>query len=200
MLSRFLLCAFTGALTACGITSRHTIGPTLDSNGYFGLLFAASIGPALGCTREVAVPVRVGVGVATVETPGGVNDEAVMAIDAGVGVDWLIATPRFRGPFDPTIDLSEEASGAPAGRLGKRLGLRTSYLRVGEVKAWAMGFSGSVLLPLRRNLFSLGLEAGCDVLLASTGSAGGSAAPWFRCDLGLAFDVTNLRAVNPPIH
>lgn len=198
MFSRVLLCAMTGALAtgaaACGITSRHTVGPTLDSNGHFGLLFAGTIGPVVGCARKVAVPARLAAGLTTVDTPGGVEDDAVRAFDVGVGVDWILSSPRHGGPFDPALDLSEEDARG-GWRLGKRLGVRTGYLSAGEVEAWTVGVSGTVLLPLRRNMFSLGLEAGCDALVSTSGQD----APWFRCDLGLAFDLTNLAAVIGPV-
>lgn len=176
--------------SACGITSRHTVGPTVDSDGRFGFLFSASLGPVVGCAREIAVPVRAAAGVSTVDNTGGVDDSAVLAFDVGGGVDWLLATPRpskrYEAKGDPDVGESP-----PGWRLGKRLGLRTSWLHVGEVDAWALGASATFTVPLPRNLFSLGVEAGCDAFLLSSGGD----APAFRCDLGLAFDVTNLHAV-----
>jgi hypothetical protein len=175
---------------ACGITSRHTLGPTLDSNGHFGLLFAASIGPVVGCARKVAIPMRAAAGISTIENPGGLDDSAVLAFDVGVGADWLLATPRPHKRYETTTDVTNDGA-APGWRLGKRLGVRTGWLSAGDVDAWTVGLSGTLTLPLPRNLFSLGLEAGCDALLVSNGRD----APAIRCDLGLAFDVTNLHAV-----
>jgi hypothetical protein len=186
------------ATSACGITSRHTLGPTVDSNGHFGVLFAATLGPVVGCARKVAAPMRAAAGVSTVDNPGGLDDSGVLAFDVGVGVDWLITTPRAERAAGAKADAQvDAAAGAgaeepPAGwRLGKRLGVRTGWMNVGDVDAWTIGISGTLTLPLPRNLFSLGVEAGCDALVTSSGPD----APSFRCDLGLAFDVTNLHAV-----
>lgn len=178
------------AASACGITSRHTIGPTVDSDGHFGVLFAATIGPVVGCARKVAVPMRAAAGVSTVDNPGGLDDSGVLAFDVGAGADWLIATPRAERAAGAAA--AAGAAEPPAGwQLGKRLGVRTGWMSVGHVDAWTIGLSGTLTLPLPRNLFSLGVEAGCDALVVSSGRD----APTFRCDLGLAFDVTNLHAV-----
>lgn len=177
-----------GAASACGITSRHTIGPTLDSNGHFGVLFAATLGPVVGCARKVAVPMRAAAGVSTVDNPGGLDDSGVLAFDVDVGVDWLIATPRAEKSSETA---GIDADAASAWQLGKRVGVRTGWMSVGHVDAWTAGISGTLTLPLPRNLFSLGIEGGCDALLVTSGRD----APSFRCDLGLAFDVTNLHAV-----
>jgi hypothetical protein len=182
---------------ACGITSRHVIGPTIDSNGHFGLLVSASIGPVVGCARKVAVPVRAGVGVAA-EEQAGTDYDGALALDLGVGVDWLFSTPGGdRGATPLAESLARPATPAAPERpdqrsqLGKRLGLRTGLLHVGQVDAWSLGASGTITMPLPRNLFALGVEGGCDVLLLKSGRD----APVFRCDLGVVFDVTNLHAV-----
>ena len=185
-----LLTSFALPGAACGITSRHTIGPTVDSNGHFGLLFAASIGPVVGCAREVAIPLRAAAGLTTIDNPGGLDDSGVLAFDVGAGADWLLATPRPDKRYETTGDVTSDDA-APGWRLGKRLGARTGWMRAGDVDAWTVGISGTLTLPLPRNLFSLGVEAGCDALVVSNGRD----APAFRCDLGLAFDLTNLHAV-----
>lgn len=183
--------------SACGLTSRHTVGPTVDSNGQIGLMFSSAIGPVLGCDRKIAVPVRVGAGVISEDPPGPRSDGAGMALDVGVGVDWLFATPRSGQRFAPAADLAQpQPAGEDAGwQLGKRAGVRTSFSRMGEVDAWGLGVSGTLVVPMARNLFSLGVEGGCDVFLTSSGDD----APWFRCDLGLAFDLTNRHAVEGPV-
>lgn len=184
--------------SACGLTSRHTVGPTVDSNGQFGLMFSSAIGPVLGCDRKIAVPVRVGAGVISEDPPGPRSDGAGMALDVGVGVDWLLATPHSGRRFAPAADLgpqSPEDAKDAGWQMGKRVGLRTSFSRMGEIDAWALGVSGTLVLPMARNLFSLGVEGGCDVFLTSSGDD----APWFRCDLGLAFDLTNRHAVDGPV-
>jgi hypothetical protein len=175
----------------CGLSSRHTIGPTIDSNGQLGVLFAASLGPVLGCARQVATPVRAAAGLATADKAGGLEDSGVLAFDVGIGADWLLATPRPGKRSETPGDITNDGE-APGWRLGKRLGVRTGWMSAGQVDAWTVGLSGTLALPMPRNLFSLGVEAGCDALLVSDGAD----APSFRCDLGLAFDLTDLYAVD----
>ncbi len=183
--------------SACGITSRHTVGPTLDSNGQFGLMFSSAIGPVLRCDRKLAVPVRVGASVLSEDPPGPRSDGAVRALEVGVGVDWLLASPRSGRRLEPAAALAQQRPAAEdaSWQLGKRVGLRTGLFRMGEVDAWGLGVSGTLVLPMARNLFSLGVEGGCDVFVTSSGDD----APWFRCDLGLAFDLTNRYAVEGPL-
>lgn len=196
---RLLLLAAVLSSAACGITSRHVIGPTIDSDGHVGLLVSASIGPVVGCERKVAVPVRAAVGVTAEEGDVGTDYDGVLALDLGVGVDWLLAMPggdRAAPPAtgsqaQPAAAASPEPRSDERSQLGKRVGLRTGLLHVGRVDAWAAGISGTLTVPLPRNLFALGVEGGCDVLLVKSGRD----APVFRCELGVVFDVTNLHAV-----
>jgi hypothetical protein len=191
-----VIVVIVASAAGCGLTSRHTVGPTVDSNGQLGFMFSSALGPVVGCERKIAVPVRAAAAVVSDDPPGPRSDDAALGIDFGVGVDWLLATPRSGQGFDPTADLSLETAGPAGWRLGKRVGLRTGYLRAGDLDAWALGISGTLVLPMSRNLFSLGLEAGCDALLYTSGRD----APWFRCDLGIAFDLTRRNAVNGPVY
>lgn len=191
MPQRIPLLAAVLCLTACGITSRHVIGPTIDSNGHVGLLVSASIGPVVGCARKVAVPVRAAVGVAAERGHPGTDYDGALAIDLGIGVDWLAAAPGGDRSTTPASEVLKKPEPPSGWALGKRLGVRTGYLHVGRVDAWSLGVAGTLTAPLPRNLFALGLEAGCDVLLMKSGDG----APVLRCDLGIAFDVTNLHAV-----
>lgn len=196
LLSLAAMMTLASLSTACGITSRHVVGPTIDSNGHVGLLVSASIGPVLGCSRKVAVPVRAAAGVAAEEGPPGTDYSGAFALDLGIGVDWLFATPGGDRGYKPASDSLSHAAAPSAlsaekrSQLGKRLGLRTGLLHVGSVDAWSLGASGTLTVPLPRNLFALGVEGGCDVLLVKSGDD----APVFRCDLGVVFDVTNLHA------
>lgn len=198
MLIRFpmLAAVMVVSVTGCGLTSRHTVGPTIDSNGQLGFMFSSALGPVLGCERKIAVPVRAAAAVVSDDPPGPRSDGAELGIDFGVGVDWIFATARGGQGYDPIADVSPETAGPSGWRLGKRVGLRTGYLRAGTLDAWALGVSGTLVLPMSGNLFSLGVEAGCDALVYTNQDD----APWLRCDLGIAFDLTRRNAVNGPVY
>ncbi|MEZ4361013.1 MAG: hypothetical protein R3B48_12590 [Kofleriaceae bacterium] len=167
--------ALVGVLgaTACGMTSRHTLGPTVDSQGHFGVRFAGAIGPLLRPRRDLAIPFRLAAGVTAVERKVELQGEAALAFESNVGVDWNV--------------LGAEPSATAA-----RVGARAGWLRLGDRDAWTVGLVGALTAPVRGNLFSLGVEGGCDALLGAEGDD----PPVLRCDLGLVFDIT-LRTALP---
>lgn len=183
------------AQTGCGITGRHALGPTLDTDGRVGILYTVSVGPMVGCARKIAVPVRAGIGA----TSAGL-DSAHRVLELGVGVDWIPEIAHRAG--EPLVDAAAPATPAASGAgaptpattsdfaLGKRLSLHAGYLQHGDAEALALGLSGALTVPLQRRHMSLGLEAGCDALAVMLSDDGPSA----RCRLSLLLDLSNTHA------
>lgn len=203
------------SLPACGLTGRHMIGPTLDTDGRVGILYSVAVGPMVGCARNVALPVHASLGA----TNAGIDDSH-LAYELGLGADWIPSVARHAShlelqqadaqlrPAAARPAPGAEATGAaasedPAGSgrpaaptlegstvLGLRVGAKLGYLRHGDATAFALGIEGAVAYPLARRHVALGVAAGCDALAAVLSDD----APVARCRLSLLLDLTNTHA------
>lgn len=185
LLAPLPLLALAVPLAACGLTGRHALGPTVDTDGRVGILYTAGVGPMVRCDRKLAVPIHAGLGAKTAGL-----DDSHFSYELGAGVDWMaaVATHSENLPMAPSV--AGALPTALPSRLGYRLGLRSAYLRHGDARAITLGAAGALTYPLPRRYMSLGAEAACDALALRISDD----APIARCRLSLVLDLTNPHA------
>ncbi len=178
--------ALLAPLAACGLTGRHALGPTVDTDGRVGILYTAGVGPMLRCDRKLAVPIQAGLGATTAGL-----DSSHLAYELGAGVDWMAAVASHSENLPMTPSVAGELPTAAASRWGYRLGLRSTYLRHGDARAITLGAAAALTYPLPQRYMSLGAEAACDTLALRISDD----APIARCRLSLVLDLTNPHAL-----